>query len=53
MDRGPPPPKKKEETLTVTLPLPFNDTLSDSLYNGEEDLKLTTKFVMMWKEEDL
>jgi hypothetical protein len=39
--------------MTVTLLLPFNDTLSDSLYNGEEDLKLITKFVMTWKEEDL
>ena len=39
--------------MTVTLHLPFNDTLSDSLYNGEEDLKLITKFVMTWKEEDL
>jgi len=39
--------------MTVTLHLPFNGTLSYSLYNDEEDLKLTTKFVMTWKEEDL
>jgi hypothetical protein len=41
----------------MTSPLPFNGTVSDNTYTkvfkGEEDIKLTAKFVMIWKGEIL